>query len=133
MQGIKHGPFLLRKIVTLLIAIKVIAVHFQTKHRTVMEQQNTGQRALDSIERAKLGIKVFNMPFDQAEEVIDDYVSQGNYDPASVELFKDQLDTQRHIQEKSVELLSTGAQILRLVINAFVKNMPSSTGNTSNS
>ncbi len=98
-----------------------------------MEQQNTGQRALDSIERAKLGIKVFNMPFDQAEEVIDDYVSQGNYDPASVELFKDQLDTQRHIQEKSVELLSTGAQILRLVINAFVKNMPSSTGNTSNS
>jgi len=96
-----------------------------------MEQQNTGQRALDSIERAKLGIKVFNMPFDQAEEVIDDYVSQGNYDPASVELFKEQLDTQRHIQEKSVELLSTSAQILRLVINAFVKNMPSSTGDTS--
>lgn len=133
MQGIKHGPFLLQKIVTLLITYQVIAFHFQTKHRTVMEQQNTGQRALDSIERAKLGIKVFNMPFDQAEEVIDDYVSQGNYDPASVELFKDQLDTQRHIQEKSVELFSTGAQILRLVINALVKNMPSSTGGTSNS
>ena len=133
MQGIKHGPFLLQKIVTLLITIKVIAVHYQTKHRTVMEQQNTGLRALDSIERAKLGIKVFNMPFDQAEEVIDDYVSQGNYDPASVELFKEQLDTQRHIQEKSVEILSTGAQILRLVVNAVVKNMPSSTGDTSHS
>ena len=133
MQGIKHGPFLLQKIVTLLITIKVIAVHYQTKHRTVMEQQNTGPRALDSIERAKLGIKVFNMPFDQAEEVIDDYVSQGNYDPASVELFKEQLDTQRHIQEKSVEIFSTGAQILRLVINAVVKNMPSSTGDTSHS
>ena len=98
-----------------------------------MEQQNTGLKVLDSLERAKLGFRVFNLPFDEAEEVIDAYVSQGNYDPASVELFKDQLDTQRHIQEKSVELLSTGAQILRLVINAFVKNMPSSTGNTSNS
>ena len=98
-----------------------------------MEQQNTGQRALDSLERARLGIKVFNMPFDEAEEVIDDYVSQGNYDPASVELFKEQLDTQRHIQEKSVELFSTGAQILRLVVNAFVKNMPSAAEDTSDS
>jgi hypothetical protein len=64
------------------------------------------------------------LPFAEAEEVIDDYVSQGDYDPASVELFKDQLDTQRHIQEKSVELLSTGAQILRLVVGAFIKNIP---------
>jgi len=71
-----------------------------------MEQQNTGMKVLDSLERAKLGFRVFNMPFNEAEEVIDAYVSQGNYDPASVELFKDQLDTQRHIQEKGAELLS---------------------------
>lgn len=90
----------------------------------MMEQQDSGKKVLDSIERAKLGIKVFNLPFDEAEEVIDDYVSGGDYDPASVELFKEQLDTQRHIQEKSVELLSTGAEILRLVVNAVVKNMP---------
>ena len=32
-----------------------------------------------------------------------------------------------------VEILSTGAQILRLVVNAVVKNMPSSTGDTSHS
>ena len=91
-----------------------------------MEQQNSGTRALDSMERAKLGFKVFNLPFAEAEEVIDDYVSGGGYDPASVELFKDQLDTQRHIQEKSVELISTGAEILRLVVGAIVKNMPQS-------
>ena len=90
----------------------------------MIEQQDSGKKVLDSIERAKLGIKVFNLPFDEAEEVIDDYVSGGDYDPASVELFKEQLDTQRHIQEKSVELLSTGAEILRLVVNAVVKNMP---------
>lgn len=90
----------------------------------MMEQQNTARRALDSVEKAKLGIKVFNMPFDEAEEVIDGYVSGGDYDPASVELFKEQLDTQRHIQEKSVELLSTGAQIVWLLVNAVVKNMP---------
>ncbi len=131
--GYQAWPFLVAKNCYIAYCNQVISVHFQTKHRTVMEQQNTGQRALDSIERAKLGIKVFNMPFDQAEEVIDDYVSHGNYDPASVELFKEQLDTQRHIQEKSVEVLSTGAQILRLVVNAVVKNMPSSTGDTSNS
>lgn len=82
-------------------------------------------RALDSVERAKLGMKVFNLPFDEAEGVIDDYVSGGNYDPASVELFKDQLDTQRHIQEKAYELFDTGAQILRLVVGAVLKNMPS--------
>jgi hypothetical protein len=64
------------------------------------------------------------MPFDEAEEVIDAYVSQGNYDPASVELFKDQLDTQRHIQEKGVELLSTSAQILRQVVSSVIKNWP---------
>jgi len=48
-----------------------------------MVQQNTGQKPLDSLERARLGLKVFNMPFDEAEEVIDEYVSQGNYDPTS--------------------------------------------------
>ncbi len=99
-----------------------------------MEQQNSGKKVLDSFERAKLGLKVFNLPFAEAEEVIDDYVSQGDYDPACVELFKDQLDTQRHIQEKSVELLSTSAQILRLVVGAFIKNIPQpSSGDTSNS
>ena len=89
-----------------------------------MEQQNTGMKVLDSLERAKLGFRVFNMPFNEAEEVIDAYVSQGNYDPASVELFKDQLDTQRHIQEKSAELLSTSAQILRHVVSSVIKNWP---------
>jgi hypothetical protein len=99
-----------------------------------MEQQNSGKQVLDSFERAKLGLKVFNLPFAEAEEVIDAYVSQGDYDPACVELFKDQLDTQRHIQEKSVELLSTSAQILRLVVGAFIKNIPQpSSGDTSNS
>ncbi len=99
-----------------------------------MEQQSSGRKVLDSFERAKLGLQVFNMPFAEAEEVIDAYVSQGDYDPACVELFKEQLDTQRHIQEKSVELLSTGTQILRLVVGAFIKNIPqSSSGSTSNS
>jgi len=54
-----------------------------------MEQQSTDGKVLDSIERAKLGIKVFAMSFDEAEEVIDEYVSEGGYDPASVDLFKD--------------------------------------------
>lgn len=99
-------------------------IYLQTKNRNVMEQQNTGLKVLDSLERAKLGFRVFNMPFDQAEEVIDDYVSQGNYDPESVELFKDQLDTQRHIQEKSAELISTSAQILRQVVSSVIKNWP---------
>ena len=89
-----------------------------------MEQQNSGKKVLDSIERARLGFRVFSLPFAEAEEVIDAYVSGGDYDPACVELFKDQLDTQRHIQEKSVELLSTGAQILRLVVGALIKNIP---------
>ncbi len=91
-----------------------------------MEQQSSGKKVLDSFEKAKLGLKVFNMPFAEAEEVIDCYVSDGDYDPVSVELFKEQLDTQRHIQEKSVELLSTGSQILRLVVGAFIKNIPQS-------
>jgi hypothetical protein len=89
-----------------------------------MEQQNTGQKILDPLERAKLGLKVFSMPFDEAEEVIDEYVRHGNYDPASVELFKEQLDTQRHIQEKGVELLSTSAQIARQVVTSIIKNWP---------
>ena len=91
-----------------------------------MEQQSSGKKVLDSFEKAKLGLKVFNMPFAEAEEVIDAYVSQDDYDPDCVELFKEQLDTQRHIQEKSVELLSTGSQILRLVVGAFIKNIPQS-------
>ncbi|NTW68559.1 MAG: hypothetical protein HGB23_01765 [Chlorobiaceae bacterium] len=89
-----------------------------------MEQQNTGQKVLDPIERAKLGLKVLTLPFSEAEEVIDAYVSEGNYDKASVDLFKDQVATQRHIQEKSAELLSTSSQIIRLVAGAFIKNLP---------
>ncbi|MGB0131534.1 hypothetical protein [Chlorobium sp.] len=89
-----------------------------------MEQQNTGQKILDPIERAKLGVKVFTMPFADAEKVIDDYVSGKNYDTASVAFFKDQVATQRHIQEKSAELLATGGEIMRLVTNAFMKNLP---------
>lgn len=93
-----------------------------------METQNSGKKALDSIERAWLGFRVFNMPFSEAEEVIDDYVAKGDYDPESVEIFKQQLDTQRHIQEKSVELLSTSAQIMRLVVSAVIKNIPQDPG-----
>jgi hypothetical protein len=96
-----------------------------------MEQQNSGKKVLDSFERARLGFRVFNLPFAEAEEVIDDYVKDGNYDPACVELFKDQLDTQRHIQEKSVELLSTSTQIFRLVVGALIKNIPQSSSDDS--
>jgi hypothetical protein len=99
-----------------------------------MEQQNTGQKILDPIERAKLGLKVLTMPFSQAEEVIDAYVSGGNYDQSSVDYFKDQVATQHHIQEKSAELFSTGAQIIRLVAGAFVANLPKpGEGNTAKS
>lgn len=89
-----------------------------------MEQQETGQRILDPIERAKLGLKVFNLPFDEAEAVIDDYVSGKNYEPESIEYFKDQVATQQHIKEKGTELLVTGAQILRVVTTAFFQNLP---------
>jgi len=88
-----------------------------------MEQQSTDGKVLDSIERAKLGIKVFAMSFDEAEEVIDEYVSEGGYDPASVDLFKDQLATQRFIQHKGAELVSTGGEIIKLVVGALAKNM----------
>lgn len=117
-------PFLVEKKCYIIPYNQVGLVHFQTKNRDVMEQQNSGKKVLDSIERARLGLRVFSLPFAEAEEVIDAYVSGGDYDPACVELFKDQLDTQRHIQEKSVELLSTGAQILRLVVGALIKNIP---------
>lgn len=89
-----------------------------------MEQQHTGQKILDPIERAKLGVKVLNMPFSEAEKVIDEYVSGKGYDDASVAYFKDQVATQRHIQEKSAELLATGGEIMRIVATAFMKNLP---------
>ena len=96
-----------------------------------MEQQHTGQKILDPIERAKLGVKVFNMPFSEAEKVIDEYVSGRDYDASSVAYFKDQVATQRHIQEKGAELLATGGEIMRLVANAFMKNLPKPpSGNT---
>jgi hypothetical protein len=128
-------PFVAEKIVTLPVQLIYNRDPFlDEKQIIIMEQQNYGKRVLDSIERAKLGVKVFSMPFAEAEEVIDAYVCGGGYDPDSVELFKDQLDTQRHIQEKSVELLSTGAEIIRLVVNAIVKNIPqSSNGDGSHS
>jgi len=114
------------------LCYKVVVEFLQTKNRNVMEQQNTDQKILDPIERAKLGFRVFTMPFEEAEEVIDDYVSQGNYEQSSVDLFKDQVATQRHIQEKSIELLSTGSQILRHVLGALVQNWPDITGKQNN-
>jgi len=89
-----------------------------------MEQQESGQRILDPIERAKLGLKVFNLPYSQAEELIDDYVSGKNYDQASIEYFKDQVATQVHIREKGAEFLVTGGEIIKLVVNSFIKNLP---------
>ena len=89
-----------------------------------MENQETGQRVLDPIERAKLGLKVFNLPYAEAEEVIDDYIYGKNYDQASINYFKDQIATQQHIKEKGAELLVTGGQILRIVTTAFFQNLP---------
>ncbi|NTU67743.1 MAG: hypothetical protein HGB02_02555 [Chlorobiaceae bacterium] len=89
-----------------------------------MEHQETGQRILDPIERAKLGLKVFNLPYAEAEEVIDDYVSGKDYDQASIDFFKDQVATQQHIKEKGAELLVTGGQILRIITTAFFQNLP---------
>lgn len=88
-----------------------------------MEQENTGQKILDPIERAKLGLKVLNMSREEAEETIDAYVSQGNYDQASVDYFKGQIAIQNRIKEKGAELLVSGAQILRLVAMAVAKNL----------
>ncbi|TCD47742.1 hypothetical protein [Chlorobium sp. N1] len=89
-----------------------------------MEQQASAKKILDPIERAKLGVKVFNMPYSEAERVIDEYVAKGDYDKASVDFFKDQVATQSHIVEKGSELLATGSEILRVVAGAVVKNWP---------
>jgi hypothetical protein len=91
-----------------------------------MEQQASGQRILDPIERAKLGVKVFNLPYSQAEALIDDYVSGKNYDQASVDYFKDQVATQIHIREKGAELLVTGGEIVKLITRSFMQNLPKS-------
>jgi hypothetical protein len=88
-----------------------------------MEQENTGQKILDPIERAKLGLKVLNMSREEAEETVDAYISQGNYDQASVDYFKGQIAIQNRIKEKGAELLVSGAQILRLVAMAVAKNL----------
>lgn len=98
--------------------------HSRDRKPNIAMEMHTGQRILDPIERAKLGVKVFNMPFEEAEKVIDEYVNGKNYDQQSVAYFKDQVATQRHIREKSAELFSTGAQIMRLVTDALVKNLP---------
>lgn len=89
-----------------------------------MEQQATGQKILDPIERAKLGVKVFNLPYSQAEVLIDEYVSGKNYDQASVDFFKDQVATQIHIREKGAELLVTGGEIVKLITRSFMQNLP---------
>lgn len=89
-----------------------------------MEQQATTKKILDPIERAKLGVQVLNMPYGEAERVIDEYVSKGGYDKASVDFFKDQVATQSHIIEKGSELLATGSEILRVVAGAVVRNWP---------
>ncbi|AOS82687.1 hypothetical protein BIU88_00040 [Chlorobaculum limnaeum] len=91
-----------------------------------MEQQASGQRFLDPIERAKLGVKVFNLPYSQAEALIDEYVSGKNYDQASVDLFKDQVATQIHIREKGAELLVTGGEIIKVLSRSFMQNLPKS-------
>jgi len=93
-----------------------------------MEQQESGQRILDPIERAKLGLKVFNLPYYEAEALIDDYVSGKNYDPASVDYFKDQVATQVHIREKGAEFLVTGGEIVKLVVKSFIRNLPKPQG-----
>lgn len=89
-----------------------------------MEQQEAGQRILDPIERAKLGVKIFNLPYNKAEAIIDEYVSGKNYDQASVDFFKDQIETQRHIREKGAELLVTSGKIVKLVVSSFFNNLP---------
>lgn len=91
-----------------------------------MEQQASGQRILDPIERAKLGVKVFNLPYSQAEVLIDEYVSGKHYDPASIEFFKDQVATQIHIREKGAELLVTGGEIVKVIARSFMQNLPKS-------
>jgi hypothetical protein len=95
-------------------------------NRSDMEQNLSGQRILDPIERAKLGVKVFNLPYSQAEALIDDYVSGKNYDQASIDYFKDQVATQIHIREKGAELLVTGGEIIKLVTRSFMQNLPKS-------
>jgi hypothetical protein len=92
--------------------------------RSDMEQHPSGQRILDPIERAKLGVKVFNLPYSQAEVLIDEYVTGKNYDPASVEFFKDQVATQIHIREKGAELLVTGGEIVKVIARSFMQNLP---------
>jgi len=89
-----------------------------------MEQQEAGQRILDPIERAKLGVKIFNLPYNKAEAMIDDYVSGKNYDQTSVDYFKDQIATQRQIREKGAELIVTSGKIVRLVLSSFINNLP---------
>jgi hypothetical protein len=91
-----------------------------------MEQQASGQRILDPIERAKLGVKVFNLPYSQAEAFINEYVSGKNFDQASVEFFKDQVATQIHIREKGAELLVTGGEIVKVIARSFMNNLPKS-------
>lgn len=88
-----------------------------------MEPENNGQKILDPIERAKLGLKVLNMSREEAEETIDAYIGQGNYDQASVDYFKGQIAIQNQIKEKGAELLVSGAQILRLVAMAIARNL----------
>ncbi|ACF12361.1 conserved hypothetical protein [Chlorobaculum parvum NCIB 8327] len=91
-----------------------------------MEQHETGQKILDPLERAKLGLKVFNLPYSQAEALIDEYVRGKNYDQASVDYFKDQVATQIHIREKGADLLVTGGEIVKLIAGSVMKNLPKS-------
>lgn len=91
-----------------------------------MQQNESGQKILDPIERAKLGLKVFNLPYSQAEALIDEYVRGKNYDQASVDHFKDQVATQINICEKGADLLVTGGEIVKLVAGSVIKNLPKS-------
>ena len=89
-----------------------------------MEQQASGQNILDPIERAQLGLKVFNLSYPQAEALIDEYVRGKNYDQSSVDYFKDQVATQIHIREKGADLLVTGGEIVKLIAGSVMKNLP---------
>ncbi len=89
-----------------------------------MDQQASGQNILDPIERAQLGLKVFNLSYPQAEALIDEYVRGKNYDQSSVDYFKDQVATQIHIREKGADLLVTGGEIVKLIAGSVMKNLP---------
>lgn len=87
-----------------------------------MEQQDTQQkRAFEPIEKAKLAMRLVGNP--DFEREIDDYVSGKNYDETSINLFKQQIGIQQRLQKEGGRLLSTGGQIVNMVVNALAKGL----------